>query len=168
MGHLRLCLGEDAVPRGTLKPSLLLVGTLGTAGITRPLPEGAPSLRPSRQLEAAVRVAESFASAWFAGDAEALQRCLHPELAKRIVQVADGAVLEPFSLAQAAGLPALLGNRTLEARRRREVTVLDLRGRSASLRVEMAGWNAYLHLASTGGGYGIVNVLWEWMGSGMG
>jgi len=72
------------------------------------------------------------------------------------------------SVAQAAGLPALLGNRTLEARRRREVTVLDLRGRSASLRVEMAGWNAYLHLASTGGGYGIVNVLWEWMGSGMG
>jgi len=155
------------MPRGTLKSSLLLVGTLGAAR-TQPMPEPpSMALRSPADLEGIVQSVHAFGDAWFEGNQAALERCLHPDLVSRVLEAGQKGAAPPrlgraSALVEQLGAPALWGPRTSLSQRGQEVTVLDARGHSASVRASLGDWVAYIHLVAFDGRWAVVNVLWEW------
>jgi hypothetical protein len=124
-------------------------------------------LRQAVDQEAIVEVARRWAEAWHAGDFEAMAACLHPDLDHRILQAARGSGQELRAVRDLLGIQAGLGPSLTRAGRRADVKVLDARGRSASVRVDLGPWCAFVHLAARQGGWGIASVLWEWQGNAM-
>ena len=101
---------------------------------------------------------------WYTGDAARMERALHPELAKRIVQTD----LQGRSrLGQQSAMTLVQNTRRgggsdIPAdKRRAEVRILDVYNNAASARVQAATWVDYMHLAKSNGRWVIVNVLWE-------
>jgi hypothetical protein len=115
---------------------------------------------------AAIRAAAlDYIEGWYAGDSARMTRALHPELAKRIVRT-DPATGQ--SRLGQQGARTLIqdtrdggGRDTPPARRRRDVTILDVTGGAASAKIVASDWVDYLHLARWNGRWVIVNVLWE-------
>lgn len=101
---------------------------------------------------------------WYAGDAARMERALHPELAKRIVQTDQGG----HSRLGQMGASMLVaqtrqggGTDIPAATRRNEVRIFDIYNNTASVRVTATGWIDYMHLAKWNGQWKIVNVLWQ-------
>lgn len=115
---------------------------------------------------AAIRAtALDYVEGWYSGDAARMERALHPELAKRIVN------LNPQngrnSLGQQSAMTLVLGTRngggkdTPPAQMQKDVVILDVFRNAASVRATMSGWIDYMHMAKWNGRWVIVNVLWE-------
>ena len=87
------------------------------------------------------------------------------KLAKRIVRTnpsGGGSILDQQSaMTLVQGTRTGYGKQTPEARRLREVTILDVYENAASVKIVAADWIDYLHLARWNGSWRIVNVLWE-------
>jgi len=116
--------------------------------------------------EAAIRrAALDYAESWYEGNPERMERALHPELAKRIVRTdakTGRSRLEQMSaLTLINGVRAGYGKSTPAADQLKDVTILDVYGSTASVKVVMSEWIDYLHLARWNGEWKIVNVLWE-------
>jgi len=102
---------------------------------------------------------------WYEGNAERMERALHPELAKRIVNT------DPRngrnSLGQMGALTLINntrrggGKETAADQRRKDVRILDIFGNAASVRVDASTWVDYLQVAKWNSRWVIVNVLWE-------
>jgi hypothetical protein len=149
------------MPRGTLKTSLLLMGTLGAARGAQVHP-----VRPV-DLDGIVQSVHTFAEAWFEGDQATMEGCLHPDLVSRVLEAGQREAAPPrlgkaSRVMEQLGVPARLGSHTDPGHRRQEVTVLDARGHAASVRVSLGDWVAYIHLVAFNGRWAVVNVLWEW------
>ncbi len=150
------------MPRGNLKSSLLLVGTLGMVEVPE---EAAPrtaaiATRPAPPTEGIAKVVQLWASAWLDGNTEAMFACLHPGLAKHVLGLELPSSSE--ALQQIIGVQALLGNAVRDRLSAADVWVLDVQGRSGSARVDLGPWTAFIHLAAHHDGWAIANVLWEW------
>jgi hypothetical protein len=102
---------------------------------------------------------------WYAGDAARMERALHPELAKRIVETDPKSQKSALSQMGAKELVKYTrsggGKDTPAARRQTDVSILDIYQGAASAKVIAADWVDYLHLARWNGRWLIVNVLWE-------
>lgn len=114
---------------------------------------------------AAIRAtALDYIEGWYAGDGPRMERALHPELAKRIVQTNDRG---RSVLGQQSALTLVTntrnggGKETPAAQQRKDVRILDIYQNVASVRVDASGWIDYLHVAKWNGQWKIVNVLWE-------
>jgi hypothetical protein len=114
---------------------------------------------------AAIRTAAlDYIEGWYTADAARMERALHPELAKRIVQTnAQGrSRLDQQSAMTLVQSTRRGGGKDLAAdQRRSDVRILDVYGNAASVRVHAASWVDYMHLAKSNGRWVIVNVLWE-------
>jgi hypothetical protein len=114
---------------------------------------------------AAIRAtALDYIEGWYTADATRMERALHPELAKRIVQSdAQGR----SRLGQQSAMTLVQntrrggGSETPADKRRSEVQILDIYRNAASVRVRADAWVDYLHVAKSNGRWVIVNVLWE-------
>jgi hypothetical protein len=101
---------------------------------------------------------------WYAGDATRMERALHPELAKRIVQTDT---LGRQRLEQQSAMTLVQGTRngygkdTPQADRHDDVRILDIYRNAASVRINASYWIDYLQVAKWRGRWVIVNVLWE-------
>jgi hypothetical protein len=115
--------------------------------------------------ERAVRAcALDYIEGWYSGDAERMERSLHPDLAKRTVEREDGtsiAVLRDTSASQmiewtrarrGVGLPPSEWDIRVE--------VLGLERQAASVRIVSVRVVDHVHLAKLSEGWRIVNVLW--------
>lgn len=126
-----------------------------------------PSLHAQSAADsAAIRTAAlDYAEGWYEGNAERMERALHPDLAKRIVRrdpASGQSRLDQMgarTLIDAAGQGG--GRNTPADRQMKDVRILDIFGTNASVRTEMAGWVDYMHMAKWNGEWRIVNVLWE-------
>ncbi|RIZ70279.1 MAG: hypothetical protein D0530_08000 [Methylococcales bacterium] len=153
---------EVTVPRGMLKTSLLVVGSL-SAGEA---PEGLPSIPAEVSIRLAphssgiLSVVKLWATAWIDGDVEGMFACLHPHLAKHILGVEPQG--GPSALRQITGPQSLLGTVVHEHLSEANVWVLDVLGHSGSARVDLGPWTAFIHLAVHNNRWAIANVLWEW------
>lgn len=114
---------------------------------------------------AAIRAAAmDYMEGWYTGDATRMERSLHPELAKRIVQsdeqgrsrIGHQSAMTLVTSTRSGG-----GKNTPAAQQIKDVKILDIFGSSASVRAEMSGWIDYMHMAKWNGQWRIVNVLWE-------
>ena len=114
---------------------------------------------------AIIRPALDYAESYYEGDGAKMERALHPDLAKRLVQTdAQGRPrLDHMSAMRLVQIIRTGGGKNIPAeRQQKDVAILDVyNGKIASLRVEMDGWVDYLHVGKFGDRWLIVNVLWE-------
>jgi hypothetical protein len=121
-------------------------------------------MSPDPDLEAIRNTALDYIESWYSGDAERMERCLHPDLSKRtwIHDERGFDRLEPIS---ALGLVIATrrgaGQRTPPERQRKDIIIQDVFQNAACVRVDAAGWVDFLHLAKLNGQWVIVNVFWE-------
>lgn len=131
------------------------------------LPVGVSAAEPRAADRAAIeRTALDYIEGWYTQDADRMERALHPQLIKRRVGV-DGASGQWY-LDEGSGLRLVQATRPAPGEvapplegRRREVTILDLYGNAASVKIEADGWVDYLHVVNWNGEWKILNVLWE-------
>ena len=113
----------------------------------------------------AIRAAAlDYIEGWYAGDGERMERALHPELAKRIVNTnpnGRNSLGQQGAMTLVNATKAGGGKSTPADRQRKDVRILDIFGNTASVRVDASTWVDYLHVAKWNGRWVIVNVLWE-------
>jgi hypothetical protein len=111
------------------------------------------------------QAALDYIEGWYEGNAERMERAVHPELAKRIVNT-DPRNGRSF-LGQQSAMTLVRNTRagggkdTPAAQQRKDVRILDIFENAASVRVDASSWVDYLHVAKWNGRWVIVNVLWE-------
>jgi len=112
---------------------------------------------------AIVAVALDYIEGWYTGDAARMEKALHPDLAKRIVHTRDGqSTLQSMGAGQLVeGTQRGFGKQIPAERQHKEVTILDIYGNTASVKILASDWVDYLHVARWNGAWKIVNVLWE-------
>jgi hypothetical protein len=115
--------------------------------------------------DAIKKAALDYCEGWYAGDAERMESCLHPQLAKRVVRrdPESGRVtlvnMSALELVQATRKG--WGAKVPKEGQQKDIEILDVFGNVASVRATMSGWIDYMHLAKWNGRWVIVNVLWE-------
>ena len=124
----------------------------------------AQSVVSDADKEAIKATALDYIEGWYEGNAERMERALHPDLAKRIVRTdAQGrsslGQMSAMSLVQ--GVKRGGGKDTPKEKQQKDVTILDVFGNTASVKVVASDWVDYLHIARSNGRWVIVNVLWE-------
>ena len=143
----------------TYRPITFVLLTLALA-----LPAGA--VQQQANEEAAIRTtALDYVEGWYTGDAARMERALHPELAKRIVNT--NPQNKRSSLGQQSAMTLVQSTRngggkdTPPEQMQKDVVILDIFQNAASVRATMSGWIDYMHMAKWNGRWVIVNVLWE-------
>ena len=129
------------------------------------LPSPAPLFCQTQADSAAIRqTALDYIQGWYEGDAARMERALHPELAKRIVNVDT---LRRYRLDQQSAMTLVQNTRggggkdTPQADRHDDVRILDIYRNAAVARIDASYWIDYLQLARWRGRWVIINVLWE-------
>jgi hypothetical protein len=119
----------------------------------------------STDLEAIKQTVLGYIEAWYKGEPERGEKSLHPELAKRIVRLDPETGHNNLEQMSAPTLAKRWGSgdgkATPEEHQLKEVTILDVYGHMASVKLEAAAWVDYMHLAKFNGEWVIVNILWE-------
>lgn len=143
------------MPRGRSKPSPILTGSLEAGSV------GAQVVDQEAEGLLVETVLVRFLAAWTSGDADGMEACLHPDLRKHLVYAG-----RPLAHREAGhrlqDLLGFLGMGPAQPERHVGIRVLDIRGRSASVAVDLGGWFGYIHLRRIREGWRLVNVLWEW------
>jgi hypothetical protein len=106
-----------------------------------------------------------YIEAWYEQDAPRGERRLHPDLVKRIVRTDPETGRNYLELMSAEKLADRWrsgdGKNTPKEDRQKDVTILDVFGKIASVKLETANWVDYMQLAKYDGEWLIVNILWE-------
>jgi len=120
--------------------------------------------------ESIKKTALDYIEGWYEGNAERMERALHPDLAKRIVRVSPDNKFNRLDQMSALGLVQGVkrgdGKQTPKEKQLKEVTILDVFENAASVKIIASDWVDYLHIAKFNGRWVIVNVLWELKPSG--
>jgi hypothetical protein len=122
------------------------------------------SAQTAADSSAIKQAALDYIEGWYEGNAERMERALHPELAKRIVNTdarGRNSLGQQGALTLINNTKAGGGKETPVDQRRKDVRVLDIFGNAASVRIDASTWVDYLHVAKWRGRWVIVNVLWE-------
>ena len=113
-------------------------------------------------LDAIKQTALDYGQGWYEANAERMERALHPHLAKRVLLPDPRRGKGKIDHLSAMGLvQAVRRGGGSQDKRRTDVTVLDVYGNTASVKMMMHDWIDYMHMVKTDGRWVIVNVLWE-------
>jgi hypothetical protein len=110
------------------------------------------------------QAALDYIEGWYEGSAERMERAVHPDLAKRIInldQRGRNVLGHQSAMTLVQGARRGGGKETPVAQQRKDVRILDVFGNTASVRVDATSWIDYLHVAKWNGRWVIINVLWE-------
>lgn len=126
------------------------------------------SSSPTDEVEnAAIRQAAlDYIEGWFEGNAERMDRALHPQLAKRLLEIVSQTGQEKFTHLTKDQMVEFTrrggGSRVPADKRNIKVTILDTTETMAVVRTDCSQFIDYLTLAKGADGqWKIVNVLWE-------
>jgi len=143
------------------KPLFILVAIL-TVGAWK---SEAQTTNVAADQAAIKQTALDYIEGWYEGNADRMERALHPELAKRIVranpQNGQSRLDQMSALSLVQGTRRGGGKNTPKERQQKDVTILDVYQNAASVKIVASDWIDYLHLAKFNGRWVIVNVLWE-------
>lgn len=111
------------------------------------------------------QTALDYIEGWYEGNAERMERALHPDLAKRIVRFSSdnkfNRLDQMSALSLVQGTRRGGGKQTSKEKQQKDVTILDVFENAASVKIVASDWIDYLHIAKFNGRWVIVNVLWE-------
>src|SRR5688572_19893105 len=96
------------------------------------------------------QAALDYIEGWYEGNAERMERAVHPDLAKRIINVDQrgrSALGHQSAMTLVQGARRGGGKETPVAQQRKDVRILDLFVNTASVRVDASSWIDYLHVA---------------------
>ena len=115
---------------------------------------------------AITQTALDYIEGWYEGNAEQMERALHPDLAKRIVRVSPdnnkfNRLDQMSALTLVQGVKRGGGKQTPKEKQQKDVTILDVFENAASIKIVASDWIDYLHVAKFNGRWVIINVLWE-------
>ncbi len=117
------------------------------------------------QAPAIRATALDYIEGWYTGDAARMERSLHPELAKRIVNTNPAnkrSRLDSMgAMTLVQGTRAGGGTSTPKDKQQKDVTILDRYENAAVVKIVAYEWVDYLQVAKFNGEWKIVNVLWE-------
>ena len=144
----------------------LALGPLAVARAQTPVTQGAASEHMATAADSAgIReAAMDYIQGWYEGNADRMQRALHPELAKRIVRTdpktgrSNLGTMGALTLITSTRMGG--GTNTPAPHRRTDYRLLDIYESAAVARVDAGDWVDYLQLAKWNGRWVIVNVLW--------
>ena len=124
----------------------------------------AAKAQPSAEAAAIKQTALDYIEGYYEGNAERMERALHPDLAKRIVRPQPNGrsalgQMSAMTLVQATRSGG--GKDTPKDKQQKDVTILDVFENAASVKVVASDWIDYMHMAKWNGRWVIVNVLWE-------
>ena len=111
----------------------------------------------SADTDAIVATARDYFEGWFDGDAERMDRVLHPELVKRSFELKRTTTKDQMVAWTAEGE----GKNEDPGERGIEVEVVDLHDDIASAVVRSTVYREYVHLVRTDEGWKIVDALWQ-------
>lgn len=114
--------------------------------------------------EAIKRTALNYAEGWYEGNADKMESALSPDLAKRIVRTnpqGQSGLGQMNAMALVQGTRGGFGKQTPKEDQQKDVTILDVMGGAATVKLEMHDWVDYMHLGKMNGKWVIINVLWE-------
>ncbi len=111
--------------------------------------------------DAAIRQAAlDYIESWYEGDDQRMEKCLHPQFAKR--RVLDAEKVDHLDRQMMVQLTkGRLGMGTPKDKQLKDVTILDVYESMASVKVVSFEFVDYLHLAKTGGRWLIINAIWD-------
>lgn len=138
----------------------VLVGCSPSSAVlpTTPVPTPtAQSNASNEDLEAIQQTALDYIEGWYEGNAERMERSLHPNLVKRTIrenQVDTLGAEEMVRYTQQGGGKAFTGQK------KNTVTILDVYNDIATVKAESAEYIDYLHIGKVNGRWVIINVLW--------
>jgi hypothetical protein len=110
------------------------------------------------------QTALDYIEGWYEGNAERMERSLHPELAKRMVDTnANGkSRLNQMSAMKLVQNTRAGGGKSVpKDKQQKDVIILDVFENAASVKVVASDWVDYMQMAKFDGRWVIVNVLWE-------
>src|SRR5687767_10663314 len=93
-----------------------------------------------------------------------MESALSPDLAKRIARSNDKNQTRLDQMSAMTFVQASrsgFGKQTPAAEQQKGVTVLDVFGGAATVKLEMRDWIDFMHIAKINGKWMVVNVLWE-------
>ena len=148
-----------------MKKSALMLFIVLTFCALNAQAQATPATTPAADHQALIKqTVLDYAEGWYEGNAERMERALHPDLAKRIVRNDD----KGNSRLENMGALTLVqvtrrgfGKQTPKEQQQKDVTVLDLLENSAMVKLEMRDWIDYMQIGKLNGRWVIVNVLWE-------
>ena len=145
---------------------IVILGIILAAAVLLVFPAPVPQAADETAQAAIRRAALDYIEGWFEGNAERMDRALHPQLAKRLVAVDARTGQERFThltKEQMVEFTKKGGGSGVPADRRGiKVTILDTTETMAFVRSDCSQFIDYLTLAKCEGGqWKIVNVLWE-------
>ena len=135
----------------------MLLGVLAFTVALVPAPQAS-------ERDAITVTALDYIEGFYTGDPVRMERSLSPDLAKRIVRVDQATGKSQLEHMGAERLVAIARSRTgkpAPERQQKDVTILDVFGNAATVKVVANDWIDYLHVAKMNGRWVIVNVLWE-------
>lgn len=102
---------------------------------------------------------------WYEGDAERMERALHPDLAKRVVapdpRSGKGKIDHMSAMKLVQSTRAGYGTKVAPETRKTVVTIIEVYGNAAIVKLEMHEWIDFMQMAKLDDRWVIVNVLWE-------
>lgn len=110
------------------------------------------------------RAALNYAEGWYEGNADKMESALSPDLAKRIVrsnEKGQSSLGQMTAMSLVQGTRAGYGKQTPKEEQQRDVTIFDVFGNAATVKLEMRDWIDFLHVGKFNGKWVIINVLWE-------
>ncbi len=122
------------------------------------------SAQTEAEHDAIKRTALNYAESWYEGSAAKMESSLSPDLAKRIARTNaqnETRLDHMTAMALVQGTRGGFGKQTPRAEQQKDVTIYDLLGGAATVKLEMRDWIDYMHVAKINGKWLIVNVLWE-------
>ncbi len=121
-----------------------------------PYPAASPSI--AREDFAAIQqTALDYVEGWYEGNAERMERSLHPEMVKRTIRADQ---VNTLSTAMMVDYTKQGGGKAYPGQKKNTVTILDVYGDIATVKVESAEYMDYLHIGKVNGKWVIINVLW--------
>ena len=118
-----------------------------------------------KEKTAIKQAALNYIEGWYERSAERMEKALHPELAKRTVHVDKKSGRYRLDQMSAMTLVQITrkgyGKNTPKNEQQKDVTILDIYGNTASVKIIAKDWIDYLHLVKWNGEWKIINVLWE-------
>lgn len=128
---------------------------------------GIVTAQPAKDSAAVRAAALDYVEGWYEGNAERMQRAVHPRLAKRIIAFSKDIRKNENVLNEMNGEQLVDGTRkgygkgTPVEKQIKNITILSLYNNSASVKAEMGEWIDFMHLGRWNGEWKIINVLWE-------
>ena len=152
--------------RQILTAAVLTTGaTMTTATITE-AGEGTAAGLNAADAAAIKQTCLDYVEGWYAGNAERMERALHPALQKRIVEIDPTSGKDRLREMSAKTLVQYTreggGGDVPKEDQQKDVTLFDVYRDEASAKVVFRDWVDYVHLTRFDDRWVIVNVLWEY------